>query len=127
MRFFMVEVRVVDWPRALGWYRRTLGLAVRLEDVPRQFALLDAGPVVLALKGGATPGEPREAARLVFEVEDVDAECARILGLGVAVGEPIEGREEGYREVRFADLDGTPIHLFSWVGPRERPGLYPAG
>ena len=43
------------------------------------------------------------------------AERERLVGLGVAVS-AVSGSEEGYREVRLADPDGTPIRLFSWAG-----------
>ena len=43
------------------------------------------------------------------------AERDRLVGLGVAVSAVAESAE-GYREVRLADPDGTPIHLFSWAG-----------
>ena len=45
----------------------------------------------------------------------IAAERERLAGLGVAVG-PITESAEGYREVRLADPDGTPIHLFSRAG-----------
>jgi catechol 2,3-dioxygenase-like lactoylglutathione lyase family enzyme len=111
----MIEIRVADWPRALAWYRDVLGLPVRLEDAPRRFALLDAGPGRVALKGDDTPAPARDAARLVFQVDDLDAERARLLALAVDVGPAIEHRDEGFREARLLDPDGTPITLFAWT------------
>ena len=108
-----VEIQVADLARSVAWFVAALGLRVVLDDPPGRFALLEAGPVRLALKGGG-PGGDRDAIRLVFRVADVDAERARLLALGVVVGEPITNPAEGYRAVRLADPDGTQIRLFSW-------------
>lgn len=111
MDLFMVEVRVGDWPGAVSWYRDVLGLPVRLVDEAGRFALLGAGPGQVALKG-SDDDRPRGALRLVFRVEDVEAERARLVALGVAVGDMIVDEAEGYREIRLEDPDGTPIGLF---------------
>ena len=111
---FMVEVRVRDLGRSLDWYGRTLGLRPRLVDEPGGFALLDAGPAAVALKAGGEAPADRRGVRLTFRVADVEAERARIAELGVAVSEPIVNEAEGFREVRLADPDGTPITLFAW-------------
>jgi catechol 2,3-dioxygenase-like lactoylglutathione lyase family enzyme len=111
---FMVEVRVADWPRARRWYRDVLGLREALIDEPNQFALLDATSVHLALKAGDAPAD-RRAVRLVFHVPDLDAERSRLLALGVPVSDPIENPAEGYREIRLADPDGTPVSLFTFT------------
>lgn len=120
------EVKVNDWPGLVRWYVETLGLRPVLEDAAHRFALLDAGPGRVAIKGGGPPGLPRDAFRLVFEVPDVDAERDRLCRRGVAVGDP-EGNLEGYRAIRFLDPEGTPITLFSWTNdaqahlPRDDP------
>lgn len=115
MKLFMIEIRVADWPRSLAWYRDVLGLSVLLEDAPRRFALLDASPGRVALKGGESLDPRRDSARLVFRVDDLDAERARLIPLGVAVGPVIEHPDERFREVRLLDPDGTPITLFAWT------------
>ena len=114
---FLVEVRTADWPRAVTWYRSTLGLEPLMDDPAHHFAMFSAGPGRIALKGGSTPASGREAVRLTFLVPDLDAERARLLAAGVALlGEPIDNPVEGYREVRLVDPDGTPISLFAWTG-----------
>jgi glyoxylase I family protein len=120
MELFMVEVRVADLTAAARWYVAILGLRAALEDRRGRFVLLEAGPGRVALKEGP-PAADRGAVRLVFRVGDVDAERSRLVGLGVAVSAVTES-VEGYREVRLADPEGTPIHLFSTVAAAQPPG-----
>ena len=110
---FMTEIRVVDWPLAVGWYEATLGLRPLLLDEERQFALLAAGSARLAVKGAEGTG-PASGVRLVFLVSDVDAEYARLRLLGVEATPPADHPREPYRESRLTDPEGTPITLFSW-------------
>ena len=111
---FMVEVRIADWAASSRWYADILGLRPTLEDRDRRFLLLEAGSGRIALKEGPFISD-RGAVRLIFRVADVAAERDRLVGLGVEVS-AISESVEGYREVRLADPDGTPIHLFSWAG-----------
>src|SRR4051794_37683052 len=86
---FMTELRVVDWPLAVGWYEAALGLSPLLVDEGRRFALLAAGSARLALKGAGGEG-PVSGVRLVFLVTDVDAEHARLSALGVEATPPAD-------------------------------------
>ena len=115
---FMVEVRVADWAASARWYVEVLGLQPILEDRDRRFLLLEAGPTRIALKEGAEVAD-RGAVRLVFRVGDLDAARDRLVGLGVEVG-PITESDEGYREARLTDPEGTPIHLFAWVAREDK-------
>jgi catechol 2,3-dioxygenase-like lactoylglutathione lyase family enzyme len=116
---FLTEIKVTDWPRAVRWYVEILGLRVVLSDPESCYALLAAGSGRLALKGDDTAENGREAVRLVFQVEDAEAERARLAALGVVVGPLRLISREGYREVRLADPEGTPITFFSWVEIRD--------
>jgi len=122
IELFMVEVRVADLDASRRWYVDLLGLRPALDDPGGRFVLLEAGGGRVALKEGPAIGG-RGAVRLVFRVGDVEAERARLIGLGVAVG-GVTASPEGYREVRLADPDGTPIHLFDGAGAvaTSRPG-----
>jgi len=113
IELFLVEVRVADWRVAARWYVEVLGLTPVLEDAEHRYLLLEAGSGRVALKEGPPPLD-RGGARLIFRVGDVDEARARLTRLGVEVSEPTQS-EEGYREVRLRDPEGTPIHLFSWV------------
>jgi catechol 2,3-dioxygenase-like lactoylglutathione lyase family enzyme len=113
IELFMVEVRVLDWSASALWYVDVLGLRPAFEDRDGRFLLLEAGSGRIALKEGPGAGD-RGAVRLVFQVADVEASRERLIGLGVEVG-PVVESAEGYREVRLADPEGTPIRLFAWV------------
>ncbi len=122
IELFMAEVRVADLDASRLWYVEILGLRPVLDDRDGRFLLLEAGGGRVALKEGpAVAG--RGAVRLVFRVGDVEAERARLIGLGVEVG-GVTASPEGYREARLADPDGTPIHLFDRAGAvaTGRPG-----
>ncbi|MEW4567628.1 VOC family protein [Tautonia sp. JC769] len=112
MTLFMTELHVVDPERLAGWYAEVLGLRVVLQDAPKGFVLLEAlGGGRLALKRSDERGR---GCRLVFQVEDPDAERVRLEALGEAVSEASDNTEEQYREVRLSDPEGTPITLFAW-------------
>lgn len=113
----MIEIKVAELPRALSWYTETLGLNLLIHDPARRFALLEAGAARLALKERPGASPDREAVQITFEVPDLLAEQARLLGAGQEVSAPIENAAEGYREVRLLDPDGTRIALFSWSHP----------
>jgi predicted enzyme related to lactoylglutathione lyase len=117
LELFMVEVRLVDWAASSRWYVEVLGLTPILEDAERRFLLLAAGACRVALKAESTSGD-RGAVRLIFQVGDVDEARNRLIACGTPVSEPTQS-DEGYREVRLADPEGTPIHLFSWVVGQE--------
>ncbi len=112
--FFMVELRASDWERLWAWYRDVLGLRVALMDLPGRFALLEAGPCRIAIKAGAVEGV-RSGVRLVFRVDDLEGEVARLRALGVELSGPLDVAVERYREVRLTDPEGTPITLFAWM------------
>ena len=112
-----VEIAASDWRLSVNWYVEVLGLSVVLEDEAGRFALLDAGTARIAIKESG-PVAGRKGARLVFRVDDLDAERSRLLGLGLAVPDPVDNLAEGYHEVRLSDPDGTPITLFAWSRPR---------
>jgi catechol 2,3-dioxygenase-like lactoylglutathione lyase family enzyme len=121
---FMTVIKVADWARALAWYVDTLGLMAVLSDSKHQFALLAAGTGRLALQGDPIRDltEP-SAVRLVFLVPDVDQERHRLIERGVEVGLPVENAQEGYREIRLRDPEGTAVTLFSWTDRARGQGF----
>ena len=62
---------------------------------------------------------------LVFQVADLDRERQRLIDNGVAVGEPVENHDEGYREIRFQDPEGYSLRFFAWNDP-GRAGAFGA-
>src|SRR5262245_10604331 len=113
---YMVELTVADWPAAVAWYRDGLGLRVLLRVEADHFALLGAGPGRVALKQGTPqPG----TVQLTFEVDDLDAELARLAARGVRPERPAEKNPEGYRRAVLRDPDGYRICLFDWCDPQS--------
>jgi len=121
MDLYLVELTVADWPAALAWYRDRLGLPVRLTDEAHCYALLGAGPAHVAIKAGTpAPG----TTKFVFRVADLDSELVRLKANGIVADGPVKVSPEGYRSVRFCDLDGYRIETFEWIkrGVADQPG-----
>ncbi|WP_280373044.1 VOC family protein [Nocardia abscessus] len=82
----------------------------------------DAGLNVIYLRTGLASFKPRSAAGsagegllVVFVVDDIDAEYARLQGEGVPIVTPIETEEWGERYFQMSDPNGIIIHLVQWV------------
>ncbi len=112
LELFLTEIKVSDWASTVRWYVETLGMRLLVEDADHQYALLASGAGRLALKGGSPRGLDRDHVRLIIQVEDLEAERRRLIGRGMAVSLPVDSPNEGYREVRLHDPEGTPIRLF---------------
>jgi predicted enzyme related to lactoylglutathione lyase len=116
MTLYMIEIRVQDYDKALAWYRDLLGLAVEVEDRPNRFVTLKAGGARISLKEGEGAAAGRDAVNLTFEVADLDATVSKLRSQGVEVGDPFESPyQEGYREARAEDPDGTRVRFFHWT------------
>jgi predicted enzyme related to lactoylglutathione lyase len=116
MTLYMIEIRTQDYDKALAWYRDVLGLTIEVEDRPNRFVTLKAGGARVSLKEGKGAAAGRDAVNLAFEVEDLDAMVAKLKSHGVEVGDPFESPyQEGYREARTEDPDGTRVRLFHWT------------
>ena len=124
---FMTVIRVARWQTTVRWYINVLGLAPLLLDSVHEFALLSAGGGRVGLQGvKETQLAPaRGRGRLVFQVADLDRERQRLIDHGVAVDEPIENHDEGYREIRFQDPEGYSLRFFAWNDP-GRAGAFGA-
>jgi predicted enzyme related to lactoylglutathione lyase len=125
IELFMTVIRVARWQTTVRWYIDTLGLAPLLIDAAHEFALLAAGSGRVGLQGvkEAHLAPARNRVRLVFQVADLDRERRRLIDNGVAVGEPIENQDEGYREIRFQDPEGYSLRFFAWNHP-ARAGAF---
>src|SRR3990170_2621148 len=130
MRIQHVGLVVLDVERSRRFYADALGL----EEVPRppNFAFDGAwfrfgGTEIHLLSdahatGGAGQPEPGAGAtrgmthHLAFEVDDLDAACARLADNGVALeGGPMP-RGDGYVQVFFRDPDGYVLEFFQLTG-----------
>lgn len=130
MRIQHVGLVVADLDRSRRFYAKALGL----EEVPRppnftfDGAWFRFGGTEIHLlaeahtTGGAGQADPGPGAakgmthHLAFEVEDVEAACARLAENGVALeGGPMP-RGDGFVQVFFRDPDGYVLELFQWTG-----------
>ncbi|MFD6162600.1 VOC family protein [Nocardia sp. NPDC060256] len=82
----------------------------------------DAGLNVIYLRTGLTSFKPKSAAGsagegllVVFVVDDIDAEYARLRGEGVPIVTPIETEEWGERYFQMSDPNGIIVQLVQWV------------
>ncbi|MCP2291475.1 VOC family protein [Nocardia amikacinitolerans] len=82
----------------------------------------DAGMNLIYLRTGLKSFKPARAAGsagdgllVVFVVDDIDAEYARLRGEGVPIVTPIETEEWGERYFQMSDPNGIILQLVQWV------------
>ncbi|WP_431971254.1 VOC family protein [Nocardia sp. bgisy134] len=82
----------------------------------------DAGMNLIYLRTGLPTFKPTSAAGsagdgllVVFVVDDIDAEYARLRGEGAPIVTPIETEEWGERYFQMSDPNGIVIQLVQWV------------
>ena len=121
LELFLTEIKVSDWASTVRWYVETLGMRLLLEDPDHQYALLGAGRGRLALKGGSPEGLDRDLVRLIIRVERPGSRAGEAHRPGSGPRPARRPPDEGYREVRLHDPEGTPIRLFSWITLETTP------
>jgi catechol 2,3-dioxygenase-like lactoylglutathione lyase family enzyme len=121
-----VSVRYIvdDAASAAAFYRDRLGFEVRMQPGPG-FAMLDRGELRLLLNapgaGGAGQGDGSSAPapggwnRIQLEVDDVEAERARLAAAGADVRSPVLHGAAG-SQVLVADPSGNLVELFERAG-----------
>lgn len=107
-----------DLPRAVAFYRDTLGLTLQRQE-GEAWAEFDTGEVRFALHGVAD-GQPAPppGGTVVFRVEDLVVACRGLREQGVVFDEE-DGEVPGY--ARFAalrDPDGNPVQLIEYLHGR---------
>jgi predicted enzyme related to lactoylglutathione lyase len=108
-----VNVFVTDLERAIAFYRDTLGLELAHSDAAHGYASFEAGPVSLGL---ALPGDGQRDlvgrhTGVGFAVADLEAEHARLAGLGVAFPMAPARQPWGGFMALVADPDGNVYYL----------------
>ena len=125
MDLYMVELGVRDWRAAAAWYQEVLGLRLLLQAEQDGFVLFQAGSTRIALKQTRAVATEDSGSGtgtlLVFTVSDLDAELARLAGLGVKPEAPPRASMEGYRRAIFRDPEGHRFSFFEWTHELKKP------
>jgi lactoylglutathione lyase len=123
MRFSQARLLVDDFAAAFGFYRDALGLAVSSGDESSGYASFDTGTGSVAIFVRAGQEEVVElrpqgdSTLLVLEVDDVDADVARLAARVVAG--PMDQPEWGGRVAYVRDPSGNLIELFQTIPMNE--------
>jgi lactoylglutathione lyase len=123
MRFSQARLLVDDFSSAFAFYRDTLGLSGAFGDESSGYASFDTGSGSVAIFARGGQGEvvelrpPGDSTLLVLEVDDVDADVARLAAH--VVREPVDQPEWGGRVAYLRDPSGNLIELFQTLPDRE--------
>ena len=119
MKFASTRLVASDIKSLVGFYEMVTGqsaewLAPIFAEIVTPAATLAIGSaetIAFFSAGSAEPGANRTAI-LEFQVEDVDAEFARLKGAAVVVQEP-KTMPWGNRAAQFRDPEGTLVSLYT--------------
>ncbi|MHB1318865.1 MAG: VOC family protein [Anaerolineae bacterium] len=120
-RFTGVCLITAHVPRLTAFYRSVLEIEPEGGDVHAAFATPGGELAIYSIDGteamapGATEGMGTGGLTLGFQVEDVDAEYARLLALGVPIVKPPATYPWGARSVWFRDPDGNLVDYYTRV------------
>jgi catechol 2,3-dioxygenase-like lactoylglutathione lyase family enzyme len=110
-----------DFDRATAFYRDTLGLAVSAswDEHGRGiiFVATGTGQIEIFEYVDAGSAPVPTGMKLAWEVDDVDAEFARLSAAGVPILEAPTDRPWGHRNITIADPDGIVVTLFTVTVP----------
>lgn len=113
----IVLIRVRDWPGAVTWYVRVLGLQVAHREDDDQFCLLafPEGETRLGLLGDETAQPDGSRCRPDILVDDLDATLEGLQAKGVTIRGTPTGDHEAYRLVGIEDPEGNVLQLYEWI------------
>ena len=124
MRFSQVRLLVDDFGAAFAFYRDVLGLEIGMGDAESPpYASFRAGNGAVAIFERSGQAETvglrgsGDGTLLVLEVDDVDAESAR-LGAHVVAG-PVDRADWGGRVAYVRDPSGNLVELFQSIPMEE--------
>ena len=114
------EIFPADLDRTVGFYTGVLGFELVRDErgAPSAYVALRCGQVHLGAARRPPVADPRArrppvGVELVLEVDDVDAELARVQGSGWPLHEPLQRRPWGLRDFRLLDPDGHLLRVTS--------------
>jgi lactoylglutathione lyase len=113
-----VEIFPADLDRAVDFYVRVLRFTLERDERPDGYVALRRGDVRLGAARRPGPKEPGArrppvGAELVLEVDDVEAEVARVISAGWPLEEPLTRRPWGLLDARLLDPEGYYWRLTS--------------
>ncbi len=125
MRLTYLRLHVADYAGCLGFWRDTVGLALRFGDDAGGYAEFETGDATLAIfdarlmaaavPGVATPQAGAGGDRVLgsFELEDVDAAYERLMAAGVRfVAPPVDQVPWGIRAAHFRDPEDNLFEIY---------------
>ncbi len=117
-----ISLNVVDPAASAAWLSRHLGFAEQMSADGFVSLHRDDAPNVIFLRTGLPTFKPKDRAGsagegllVVFVVDDIDAEYARLQQEGVQIVTPIETEPWGERYFQMADPNGIVFQLVQWV------------
>lgn len=112
-----IILTVTDLEETLAFYQDVLGMNVNA-TIPGEFAFLNGGGIVLALREGTNTPNPG-LTEIVFEVDDVRTTYEELRAKGVVFPYPpraVTGNETSeLYATDFRDPDGHILSITSWI------------
>ena len=120
-RLQQVAITTRDLPRAIAFYRDTLGLPLLFESNGMAFFDVD-GLRLMVAADPARVATPRPASILYFDAPDFETTLARLTALGIPLEGGVETVQKSARgELRlqqFVDPDGNALAIMGTVASR---------
>lgn len=121
-----ISLNVPDVDASAEWAKKYLGFTEAMAaDGFASLAHPKAGFNLIYLRTGLKSFKPASAAGkadgllVVFTVEDIDEQYAKLQGAGVEIVTPIETEPWGERYFQMADPNGVIYQLIQWVEPTD--------
>ncbi|WP_136057028.1 VOC family protein [Microbacterium sp. K24] len=119
-----ISLNVPDVDASSAWVQKHLGFSVAMAaDGFSSLQHPDAGINLIFLRTGLSTFKPASAAvdaaglLVVFTVERIDEDYARLQADGVTIVTPIETEPWGERYFQMTDPNGVVYQLVQWVEP----------
>ncbi|WP_408897463.1 VOC family protein [Nocardioides sp. R1-1] len=121
-----ISLNVADVAASAAWAQRHLGFTeamaadgfCSLEHPEAGFNLIYLRTGLASFKPASAAG-PADGLLVVFTVDDIDAEYARLRDAGVEIVTPIETEPWGERYFQMTDPNGVVFQLVQWVEPTD--------
>lgn len=121
-----ISLNVADVAASAAWAKEHLGFTedmaadgfVSLSHPQAGFNLIYLATGLPSFKPASAAG-PADGLLVVFTVDDIDTEYARLRDAGVTIVTPIETEPWGERYFQMTDPNGVVYQLVQWVEPTD--------